>query len=56
MKGRYKKNDQGHHNKSRIACEPSVERKMLKLIESSAVAALEVVRNKFAGSEDDEDQ
>ncbi len=56
VKGRYKKNDQGHHNKSRIACEPSVERKMLKLIESSAVAALEVVRNKFAGSEDDEDQ
>lgn len=54
VKGRYKLNDQGHHNKHRVACESTVERKMLKLIEGAAVKALDAVQAEFSGSEANE--
>lgn len=53
-KGRYKLNDQGHHNKNRIACEEFVDKKMLRLIESAAVKALESVRADFSEGASDE--
>jgi len=54
IKGRYKFNDQGYHNKNRVSCESSVEKKMLKLLENGAIAALDTVRKEFTGGGPDE--
>lgn len=54
VKGRYKYNDQGHHNKNRVSCDKTVEKKMLKLIEEGAITALDMVRDEFHGGGADE--
>ncbi|MFC3941810.1 hypothetical protein CCU68_07760 [Pseudomonas gingeri NCPPB 3146 = LMG 5327] len=54
VRGRYKFNDKEFHNKNRTPCEATVEKKMLKLLESGAIAALEAVRKEFTGSGSDE--
>ncbi|KRW68365.1 hypothetical protein AO741_20605 [Pseudomonas sp. TTU2014-105ASC] len=50
VRGRYKYNESGHHNKHRVDCDQLSEKKLMRLIESGGELVLQAIKAEYSGA------